>query len=112
MLEREPLRACPKPLCASEPPGRPCPAMGELLDLNAKQIRIGFWQLSSKGRFVNLSQQQMDFYRAHGRLVRQPDGSVRADTGYPRLDRVLDGILENLLRGPDGAEDNRGGPMP
>lgn len=54
----------------------------------------------------------MDYYRAHGRLVRHPDGSVRADTGYPRLDRVLDGILEDLLQGPYGAEEHRGGLMP
>lgn len=56
MLKKEPLRTCPKPLCASGPPKRPCPAMGELLDLYAEQFKTGFWQLSSNGTFVNLDQ--------------------------------------------------------
>ncbi len=56
MLKKEPLRTCPKPFCASGPPRRPCPAMGELLDLYAEQFKTGFWQLSSNGTFVNLDQ--------------------------------------------------------
>ncbi|MBR4225553.1 MAG: hypothetical protein IKR86_01985 [Candidatus Methanomethylophilaceae archaeon] len=73
---------------------------GTLLDEHARPIRPEYWRLSHGGAFVNLDELQMAHYRWSGTVsYDRVEGRHVVRTGYPRLDRILEGIVRD--QGPD-----------
>ncbi len=70
--------------------------LGTLLDEHAKPIKPGFWQISHEGVYVNLDEQQMAHFRWSGTIsYDRVEKRFVVRTGYPRLDRVMEGIVRD-----------------
>ncbi len=69
--------------------------LAELLDLHARPLKPGFWQLSAGGMSVNLDDDMMARFKYSGSArYDEAEGRYVFDTGYPRLDIVLGRLCE------------------
>ena len=80
--------------------GWSCP-VSAVIGRFARPIKPGFVQLSCGGESVNLDEGQAARYGAMEAVYDPVACRYAAGTGYPRLDRVLDGLLWELS-GPRG----------
>ncbi len=75
--------------------GWSCP-VSAVIGRFARPVAPGFVQLSCGGESVNLDEGQVARYGAMEAVYDPEACRYVADTGYPRLDRVLDGLLWEL----------------
>ncbi len=64
-----------------------------IIEAYAKPLKPGFWQLSHGGAFVNIDRDQMAHAKGFG-IAKYDTREKRyvVETGYPRLDRILEGL--------------------